>query len=499
MKSRLYASLLAFLVVFSGGAFAQVPPSLAWAVGSSLFLHGSALFYNWNFGEKHDSASAVVQPSDGGSPVVLQVALSNDYVPPSTSPVSGTETYFATTAVSGFFATATGSSAPMSSSQSQSAIDTYNGGNAATKTFMVAPNTAAVLYRVDEEFSCEGNTKPGATASCNGGGNDNCSCNWRDLSANPGKFVQDLETWRSQGRPGMQQNTYMVGDTVYHRYWGATTWHYVPDWDCSAHPGSHYNYSVGKCMMPVQEDGVCPGVWNVTGNQNDFNPFDPDCARMLSKLKNQPATNTDPSLVLVEDSGGNLVYIRRAANTGKNQPNESAPKAIAAGVTVPGPSRDTTKEASVTPKDGSTTGVSQGQTEKPTPGTTPGTSGTPSGASIPKVDAGGTGSNCGATGQPACKVTIDNGTGSGPVGAIPGSIPISGALDSLKDKTLPVSAVCPREFFSFDIPFPDYMGGSYHLTDNGVFCNVMDQWAGAFRGVSIAFGWISAMFIVLSA
>lgn len=109
---------------------------------------------------------------------------------------------------------------------------------------------------------------------------------------------------------------------------------------------------------------------------------------------------------------------------------------------------------------------------------------------------------CGSPGQPACSVKLEGSSGS-PLEGLGDGVP-AGLSDSLgvvkqKASVLPVSATCPPDMFSFTLPLPAAAGGDYRLADNGLFCRLMGDYQEVIRGLSIAFGFIMATFIVLGA
>ncbi len=164
--------------------------------------------------------------------------------------------------------------------------------------------------------------------------------------------------------------------------------------------------------------------------------------------------------------------------------------------------------------------------------------GDPGGTAVP----GGTGTGstvtpCGGSGQPACSVNVsqmgdlvsrvDNTNGQlgtinqtlqtinqtlskqgtsgdgSPVDTVGDGLPsdLQDSVSDLKAKAgvIPVSSYCPPNMFSFTIPLPAIAGGDYQLTDHGLFCQLMGDYQELIRGLSIAFGFIVATFIVLGA
>lgn len=163
--------------------------------------------------------------------------------------------------------------------------------------------------------------------------------------------------------------------------------------------------------------------------------------------------------------------------------------------------------------------------------------GDPGGTAVPGASTG-TGTTavpCGGPSQPKCQVDVSgvsdlvtradwtnnqlgtinqslrtindtlnkNGTGgTSPVDKVGDTVPesVRDSVSGLKARAvIPVSDACPADMFSFTLPFPASMGGDYVLSDDGVFCNLMSRYQSVIRGLSIAAGFIAAMFIVLGA
>lgn len=99
-------------------------------------------------------------------------------------------------------------------------------------------------------------------------------------------------------------------------------------------------------------------------------------------------------------------------------------------------------------------------------------------------------------------------------GEIPGAAPtpaeplddelferLKAPFEGLKEKVsvIPVSSSCPADIFSFTMPLPAAAGGSYRLSDDGVFCGLMADYSGLIRSLSIAMGFVTATFVFLRA
>lgn len=110
-------------------------------------------------------------------------------------------------------------------------------------------------------------------------------------------------------------------------------------------------------------------------------------------------------------------------------------------------------------------------------------------------------SACGGPGQPACSVEL-KGSSLDPVHGIGDSHSsvLTEKVNGLsKMSSLASSAQCPSDIFSFTLPLPANLGGDYQLSDGGVFCDNLSQFHELIRNLSIAFGLITATYIVLRA
>lgn len=280
-------------------------------------------------------------------------------------------------------------------------------------------------------------------------------------------------------------------------------------------PGYAYNATSAKCDLTDVDlasastgDGVCVvfGGYPLPG--------DPDCQALAGENKLTTSTT---------GSGEPAVSVVSKDNVVVSQVSKGDQGSVISQV-VPTSDGGTRREDTVV----SPTGVigPTNTTNYPSnpPPIYPGDKG---GTAIPGSSGTGTTSApCGGSGQPACKIdgmTELNGSAAAiarDVGmvrsdiskiansklkddAIGEALPsdISDPLVELEESAsvIPVSSYCPADIFSFTLPLPSYAGGSFELSDQGLFCDLMSDYQEVIRMISIACGFIAATFIVLRA
>ncbi len=302
---------------------------------------------------------------------------------------------------------------------------------------------------------------------------------------------------------------------------GYTGWLYfnVPNVACQ--PGYSYNTTSGQCdIVNVEQartsvgDGVCP-VLEGTPNIND-----PDCATLQADGKLTTSTSADgqPATSVVHSTGTVVTQAKSASGSTISQVFKSSDG---------GTRREDTAV-------GATGAVGSTNTTNYPANPPPLYPGDPGGTSVPgSTGTGTTAVPCGGPGQNKCAVQVDmmgdlvtradwlnnqlgtvnnnldtiadklgGGDGS-PVDSVGDAPPssLTSEVEGLKSKAsvIPVSSYCPPNMFSFTIPLPAIAGGDYQLTDHGLFCQLMGDYQELIRGLSIAFGFIVATFIVLGA
>lgn len=265
--------------------------------------------------------------------------------------------------------------------------------------------------------------------------------------------------------------------------------------------GYTLNTSNFKCdlsnILAARSSGATDGVCAIAHGEPD--PFDKDCLGLKSDNKLTSTTDVEGNkMTAVADPAGTAeTIVARAQPDGGTMISRQKPA-------VNGTQQ---REDTTVSRDGVVGATSNSNFTSPG---VPAYPGDPGGTAMPGTVGTGTAAvSCGSTGQPACATRIVDGSGKDvapltagdPVGGL-GDGPATGASDrlaSVKSKaSIPVSSACPTNFLSMTLPFPEPIG-DFYLSDKGVFCNVMADYQSLIRMVSIAAGFIAALFIVLKA
>jgi hypothetical protein len=271
--------------------------------------------------------------------------------------------------------------------------------------------------------------------------------------------------------------------------------------ECS--PGYTMNPANFKCDLTdieqARKSGANDGVCFISEGRSS--PFDKDCIDL--KFENKLAETTDgqgkPVAVVNDKDGDGEIVAARPQDDGGTDISRTFP------TDANGNQR---REDTPIDKDGRVGPTSNANYPTPNPPLYPGD---PGGTAIPGgVGTGTSSAQCGGPGQTPCATRIVDANGNDvkpitagdPVGGISDSASGSAQakLDAVKSKiSISVSATCPQGILDFVMPLPDSAGGDYHVTDNGVICQIGDTYGSTIRMLSIAIAWIGALYIVLRA
>lgn len=321
---------------------------------------------------------------------------------------------------------------------------------------------------------------------------------------------------------------YFSGGTHYYQlrmdFGGYSAWFNASPTSVTCPAGYTLNGTSGKCdLSNISQaafsvgDGVCITYAGVPAYD------DPDCSTVQADNKLSTSTSADGSpAVSVSSSVGSKVITQTV------KPDASSTLSQLVRTADGGSARSDTSISS-----NGTVGTTNTTNYPASP--PPLYPGDPGGTSVPGSSTG-TGTSavpCGGPGQSACSVSVGqmgelvsntNSTNSqlGTInqtlrdinttlkdGADSGttsdnlSSPASSLNDTVSGLTvkaiIPVNSYCPADIFSFTLPLPAAAGGDYALSDQGVFCGLMANYQDLIRSLSIAFGLVGAMFIILRA